>query len=712
MAYHRSIVGSPRSGRRRPAARVGALLLGLGLALGSCAPVAPPRAAPEPRPAPTPIPWDRLDDEWGPYLAERQWGNPREAIRAGDGWSMTYEETLTTPYRFGDDGIAGITDRRLDVAFAFAFYRPGEPWLTERLHGLSNPAGKYGETILEDRTFHENTPTHSYLRYRYRYPFEGSAVESTIEHAKRDPQALVTRVTLEAVEGGPGGAVHLVPQVWLPPGREGRVERLDERSWLAVHPAGNLAVIADRRPDGWQITGQRGAINEALVEDGRLRDAGEGDRAAWEFVVHPRPGTAEVLRFGIVNADDPEAARDRARELLATADELLSARRAEAAGLYVDEVSEHRAVYQAALMHLLWNKMYYAYDGSYEAEWAGRLDARDVILVPDRWEFPWPAMWDTCFQAAVAALADPELARRDLRLFLGPRWQQPDGHVPNVEWHLDGETPPLFAWAALELYRADRDRSFLEELFPRLEMHYRWLRQRFDGDGDGLHAGGFMGMDNIPRPGPPDAEQADLSGWMALMAESIARIAAEIGEEGRTSFYRRERERMIAEINAQLWDEDDGFYYDRNRHGFERHKSYGGLIPFLAGAPDEERSARILEQLRNPEELWTPFGIRSLSARSILYEPGHSVTGWKNSNWRGPIWLPINYLLVRRLEEVEPELAERLRRALIGNVEKQWRATGRFWEYYDAESGEGRGADHQTGWTALVANLIRDRYGN
>jgi hypothetical protein len=74
--------------------------------------------------------------------------------------------------------------------------------------------------------------------------------------------------------------------------------------------------------------------------------------------------------------------------------------------------------------------------------------------------------------------------------------------------------------------------------------------------------------------------------------------------------------------------------------------------------------------------------------------------------------MPVNYLLVQRLQSTHPALAEQLRTALIANVEAQWKATGRFWEYYHAETGEGLGADHQTGWPALVANLIAEEYSS
>jgi hypothetical protein len=102
--------------------------------------------------------------------------------------------------------------------------------------------------------------------------------------------------------------------------------------------------------------------------------------------------------------------------------------------------------------------------------------------------------------------------------------------------------------------------------------------------------------------------------------------------------------------------------------------------------------------------------VRSLAADVSIYEPGYSRSGWKNSNWRGPIWLPINYLLVQALTGIDASAAEQLRENLIETVEAQWVSDGRFYEYYHAETGEGLGADHQTGWTALVANLIYEKY--
>ncbi|CAN5288516.1 hypothetical protein BH24CHL10_BH24CHL10_08310 [soil metagenome] len=114
----------------------------------------------------------------------------------------------------------------------------------------------------------------------------------------------------------------------------------------------------------------------------------------------------------------------------------------------------------------------------------------------------------------------------------------------------------------------------------------------------------------------------------------------------------------------------------------------------------------MLDALRDERQFLSPHGIRSTSADSVLYRPGYADQRGATSSWRGPIWLPINYLLVQALEEHDPAFADDLRGRLVESVETDWKETGRFHEYFDAEDGEGLGADAQAGWTALVANLI------
>jgi hypothetical protein len=651
----------------------------------------------------------KMDDWLGPYAPERLWGNPREAVNS-DGWSFTYSKALTTPYQTGEDGIASLTDKEMNAVLTWAFYTDGEPYLTERLYGLDNAQGQYGETVKEDRVFRENTPTHSYMRYEYSYPFQAELSKTTIEYAKLDGRSVVARLTIEGL--GDASTVYILPEVIARNG--GTVERKDKDTYLMHFEGGVMAVIAGTDPAAWQATQNiypdRAAINAAMVNDGALSDSGSGDKAAWQYDVAVSKGSSQQLLFGIGYASTADLAVKRAKAALASADDTLVSRKSEANSLYRYDVTAHQDVYQAALMDLLWNKMYYQYDGSYQPTFKGKIDMHDVIIVPDKWEFPWPATWDSCFEAKAATLADVSLAEHDLSLYLSSNWQLPTGHVPNTEWDLLTETPPLFAWAVWQVFQTSGDRDWMESVFPALEAHYAYFSKAFDRDHDHLFNGGFMGMDNINRPSGSDVEQADASGWMAMFAENMRNIATELGQPDRADYYIGEYVAISDAINTQLWDDATGFYYDRNAKGLLLEKSYSGLIPFIAGVSSPVQSAQIMVALKDPSLFWSDYGIRSLPADDPLYEPGYSVSGWKNSNWRGPVWLPINYLLVQRIDQIDPAVGDQLRENLINNVELNWQQTGRFYEYYDSATGQGIGADHQTGWTALVANLIYEKY--
>lgn len=704
---------------RRVYIRLIALFALLGLLL-SCN-IAPQPATPTPQevptigreftPAPEELaPWDELSTLWGPYLAEREWGNPREAL-AGDGWGLNYTKAIDTAYRYGEDGIAGLSDVEETVCFAWAFWDGKQSDITERLDGFTNPEGQFGEDIQEERVFWENTPTHSYMRYQYHYPFAEPRFDIEIVYAKRDNQTFIAQITANALDEG--GTLHVLPKAWFRQG--GEVRRHEGDALDLAYSGGHFVVLPVQEASGWQITvnetGRKGDFDRALTKNGALSGSGQGNLAMLDFPLTLDTGVGKTLRFALANGPDYETAHSAAQQALDEFETILDLRQTGAAGLYRDDVTAHQDVYQYALMNLLWNKMYYEYDGSFESGYRGKVNVHDVVLVPDKWEFPWPAMWDSAFQVKTVTLADVELAKHELRIFLGERWQLPRGHVPNCEWMLAEETPPLFAWAAWEIYQVDGDRAFLQEMWPRLELHYDYLRQAMDLDHDRLYLGGFMGLDNIPRPTGSDVEQADTSGWMAFFSRQMATIATELGNAERAAYYQDHYQQICTQMNAQLWNEEDGFYYDRDADGHLREKSYVGFIPFIAGAPDETQVERILTHLRNPAEFWSDYGIRSLSADSGIYEPGYSLSGWKNSNWRGPVWLPINYLLVQTIAAHDPALAEELRENLIATVENEWQRTGHFFEYYHAETGEGLGADHQTGWTALVANLIHERWG-
>src|SRR5512141_2762233 len=113
-------------------------------------------------------PWKK----WGPYLSERQWGTVREDYsESGDAWNyFPHEQARSRAYRWGEDGIAGISDDKQRLCFSVAFWNGKDPILKERMFGLTNSEGNHGEDVKEYYYYLDSTPTHSYLKYLYKYP--------------------------------------------------------------------------------------------------------------------------------------------------------------------------------------------------------------------------------------------------------------------------------------------------------------------------------------------------------------------------------------------------------------------------------------------------------------------------------------------------------------------------------------------------------------
>ena len=114
------------------------------------------------------VPWK----QWGPYLSERQWGTVREDYsEGGDAWNyFTHDQARSRAYRWGEDGLAGISDDQQRLCFALALWNGKDPILKERLFGLTNSEGNHGEDVKEYYFYLDSTPTHSYMKYLYKYP--------------------------------------------------------------------------------------------------------------------------------------------------------------------------------------------------------------------------------------------------------------------------------------------------------------------------------------------------------------------------------------------------------------------------------------------------------------------------------------------------------------------------------------------------------------
>jgi len=520
-------------------------------------------------------------------------------------------------------------------------------------------------------------------------------------------------------------------------------------------------------------------------------------------------------------------------------------------------ISEDMAnIQRQAIAGLLWSKQYYHYDVERwlastdgitpvsQSKMTGRnhdwqhLKNQDIILMPDKWEYPWYAAWDLAFQCISMAVADPTYAKHQLLLVMREWYMKPDGQLPAYEWNFSDVNPPVHAWAAMQVYYIEKkqtgkgDIDFLKKIFQKLLINFTWWINRKDVNGNNIFEGGFLGLDNIGVfnrsfhfSADLQLEQADGTSWMGTYALDMMDMALEISmvdksfEDTATKFF--EHFVLIAESLNQhrLWNEEDKFFYDVlcvpgaeplplriqsivgltslfavstiKKSVFDKLKDFQKRITWFEHYrkrnnkfwPNEERGDGeeillslvrqdrlifLLERLLDEDEFLSPGGIRALSKRheehpysvtvegnlyTIRYDPGDSTSDifGGNSNWRGPVWIPINYLIIQsirsygefygdnllvecparsgnkmNLSQVADELTRRVislfekgvndERRLYGKYKWFYQKPGNehlvlFYEYFHGDTGRGLGASHQTGWTALVAELISE-YGD
>ena len=217
------------------------------------------------------------------------------------------------------------------------------------------------------------------------------------------------------------------------------------------------------------------------------------------------------------------------------------------------------------------------------------LDNRDVISMPDPWEYPWYAAWDLAFHCVALAHLDVEFAKRQLILLCREWYMHPNGQLPAYEWNFSDVNPPVHAWAALRVFEIDAharaargedatlDYDFLERVFHKLMLNFTWWVNRKDEPGNNVFEGGFLGLDNIgivrPLQAPARSPAASSSptarpGWpctrLNLLEMALVLAAHDpVYEDVATKFF--EHFTYIASrhgVSQGLWDEEDGFFYD------------------------------------------------------------------------------------------------------------------------------------------------------
>ena len=890
----------------------------------------------------TPAEQIRLDEDaartrnwkrWGPYLAERQWGTVREDYSEyGSCWEyFPHDHARSRTYRWGEDGLLGISDREARLCFALALWNGKDPILKERLFGLTGPEGNHGEDVKEHYFYLDSTPTHSYMKALYKYPLreypyawlvdenrrrgkldaefeladsgafdEDRYVDVFAEYAKSSPNDILIKITL-ANRGDEPARLHVLPTLWFRNtwswGRTSEeygvpkpsLRRAGDGLVSAQHETlGRLQLAVAPGPDGtlpellftenesnterlYGTTNAQPYVKDAFhayVVNGRreaVNPAQAGTKAAAHYVVDLPARGQVTLRLRLsAEGEQPKSAfgqewsvtfEDRKRE----ADQFYDARVPAAL------TAEERNVARQGFAGLLWSKQFFHYvvkdwlegDPSQPPppgsrgkgrnhEWT-HVHNRDVISMPDKWEYPWYAAWDLAFHMIPMAQIDPDFAKNQLLLFLREWYMHPNGQMPAYEFALDDVNPPVHAWAVWRVYKmtgpkGSRDRVFLQRAFHKLLLNFTWWVNRKDAEGHNLFAGGFLGLDNIgvfdrsrPLPTGGHLEQADGTAWMAFYCSTMLAIALELASQDSAyeDIASKFVEHFVAISDAMnhfggtgLWDDQDGFYYDRlhldgrevplrvrslvglaplfavevleddvinrlpgfkkrllwfmeNRGDLSKHISYcasdcgdGARGLRLLAIPSRERLVKVLRYMLDENEFLSKGGIRSVSQHHrdnpyvfrvngeehrVDYVPAESNTGLfgGNSNWRGPVWFPMNYLLVEALEryhhfygddlkvefptgsgrlatlgEVARELQGRMARIFLPDADGRrpchggdrrfaedphWRDLVLFHEYFCGDTARGVGASHQTGWTALavrsVQELARDREG-
>jgi hypothetical protein len=807
------------------------------------------------------------------------------------------------------------SDDKQFLCFAIALWNGADPILKERLFGLTNTEGNHGEDVKEYYFYLDSTPTHSYMKWLYKYPqraypysnlietnrkrgrtdFEYELLDTGIfnddryydvfvEYAKESPEEILIKITVW--NRGPDAAtLRLLPHFWFRnqwrweeentkpemhaiDGGKGVSSIAASHQYLGqryLHACGAPSLLfTDNETNDQRVFGQsnlspfvKDGINDYVVQGRRdaVNSQQTGTKAAIYYLLEIPGGQSREVRLRI-----SERSEHNDDQFGKAFDDTFSARKVEADAFYESIMPRNisddaRNVMRQAFAGMLWSKQYYYFDLQSWIEehelfehnvapirniaWTHMLND-DIISLPDKWEYPWYAAWDLAFHTRARSLIDPEFAKSQLGLMLHEMYLHPNGQLPAYEWNFSDVNPPVHAWAAYQLYKAGRasdgsgDTAFLQLTFAKLLLNFNWWVNRKDQAGDNVFEGGFLGLDNIgvfdrsqPLPTGGYLEQADGTAWMAFFCQNMLMIALELEriDPNYGEFAVRFTEHFFRIAGAmdrigvnddELWDEEDGFFYDLLRLPDGRSqrlkvRSIVGLLPIFATAVIEEdqinRIPAVAERVarfvrRNPElfaniadpnkpgqrgrrllcvlnerklrrvlarmldenEFLSDYGIRSLSRYHldhpfvmnvsgqefrVRYVPAESDSGLfgGNSNWRGPIWMPVNLLLLRGLEwlylyygddfrvecptgsgrlmtviEVMQEIAQRLmriflrdkngQRAVYGGTSKfqtdpYWKDLILFYEYFHGDNGAGIGASHQTGWTGTIAMIFR-----
>jgi len=788
--------------------------------------------------------WNKKD----PILKERYFGLSNPEGNHGEDVKELYYYLDSTP-----------THSYMKTLYKYPQQEYPYAWLVDENHRRSRNDREF--ELIDTGTFDQN---------RYFDVFT--------EYAKNAPNDILIKITI-CNRGDQDAALNVLPTVWFRNtwawGNDDYKPRLEDDSHGVVDifhkDLGQLWLKADGEPELLFCENETNTNRLYNYDDGKVyyKD-GIND-----YLIHQAPtinpkktGTKAAANYDItVKAGQSVSIRLRltadAKNTFDDFDAIFKSRQAEADDFYSDLLSrdintDHGMIQRQAFAGMLWSKQFYHYDvhkwlngdpigpkppaqrlNGRNSKWP-HLNNRDIISMPDKWEYPWFASWDLAFHCLALANVDMCFAKEQLLLLTRDWYMHPNGQLPAYEWDFGDVNPPVLSMVTWTLYKQDKeanggkgDTRFLERIFHKLMLYFTWWVNRKDAQGNNVFEGGFLGLDNIGvfdrnaiLPNGQYLEQADGTSWMAMSSLNLVRIAAELTtyDVAYADIASKFFEHFIyisgaidnlGNNNEGLWDEEDGFFYDQLRSSDSavqkmKVRSVVGLIPLFAtevlddsdivnspifssrmkwfekNRPDLAslvsrwaetkspgkhlisllrgyRMKSLLRYMLDENEFLSPYGIRSVSKYylnnpyhvaiqgmdfSVKYTPAESDSGLfgGNSNWRGPIWMHINYMIIESLhtfyqyygddfkiecptnsgnfmtlKDVANELYQRIsnlflrdsagKRAVFGDHPKiqtdpDFKDYILFYEYFDGDNGRGVGASHQTGWTGLIANCL------
>ena len=314
-----------------------------------------------------------------------------------------------------------------------------------------------------------------------------------------------------------------------------------------------------------------------------------------------------------------------------------------------------------------------------------------VWTTPDRVPHKQMWLWDSVFHALAIVTYNPKLAKDCIRSVLSQ--QREDGFIASMAspYSRNYETQPqVLAWGVWEVYRKTKDKAFLAECAPALDKYLTWDRVHRDKNGNGLLEwlvesdyteckSGESGQDNSPRFEFDEGMDAiDFSAFQAHDSEYLSKIYAELGDEEKSQAWKEYSDYVKAQINALLWDEEDGVYYDRLESGaFTKILTPSMFFPLMAGVPTAAQAVRMVKALTDPELLWTKLPLATVSKNHPMYG---------TDMWRGGVWLNLNYFIIKGLHRYGyVDLAEELKTKTLEAVNKWYKKTGVIYEFYDSK---------------------------